>query len=371
MEEKQSRVRWDDQELSRLAAVMAPRLLADPQLHPLDAVRAAQACLEPHRRRELKAWSLVEGRLQPKLDEAMARLRALPAPSAADDGPGQPGGVASLVGESVDVPDALSLPAKPLEAVAAVPDAASGNAEALTSDEASGGVQAGSGEADVAEQQAMAQDCGPSLDLFGTPTATPNPALANAVASQPLAERAKVKAAAASGSSSVAESAAGTAAPGKRDEPVPAAAAVTVDPLVIEAALVAALQSPAVEEALVELFARTMSKALLRASAGGDGRAAPAHPPRQPSAPRVLLAGFPEPQQKALVEALSASFEVRSWKPANGPQLFQTLAKLCKIVVFPEDADEEVDAGLKDMDVRVIRHAGNTSRLIERIEELA
>jgi hypothetical protein len=145
---------------------------------------------------------------------------------------------------------------------------------------------------------------------------------------------------------------------------------VTVDPLVIEAALVAALQSPAVEEALVDLFARTMSKALLRASTGGDGRAVPAHPPRPPSAQRVLLAGFPEPQQKALVDALSASFEVRSWKPVNGPQLFQTLARLCKVVVFPEDADDEVDAGLKDMDVRVIRHAGNTSRLIERIEEL-
>jgi hypothetical protein len=84
----------------------------------------------------------------------------------------------------------------------------------------------------------------------------------------------------------------------------------------------------------------------------------------------VLLAGFPEPQQKALVDALSESFEVRSWKPVNGPQLFQTLARLCKVVVFPEDADDEVDAGLKDMDVRVIRHAGNTSRLIERIEEL-
>jgi hypothetical protein len=370
MEEKQSRVRWDDEELSRLAAVMAPRLLADPQLHSLDAVRAAQACLEPHRRRELKAWSLVEGRLQPKLDEAMARLRTLPAPPAADDEPVQPGGVASLVGEPADVSGALSLPAMPLEAVAAAPDAASANAEALTFDEASGGVQTRGGEADVAEP-AAAPESGHSLDLFGSPTATPDPAPANAVASQPLAERAKVKAPAASGSSSVAESAAGAPAPGKRDEPVPAAAAVTVDPLVIEAALVAALQSPVVEEALVELFARTMSKALLRASAGGDGRAAPAHPLRQPSAPRVLLAGFPEPQQKALADALSASFEVRSWKPANGPQLFQTLVKLCKIVVFPEDADEEVDAGLKDMDVRVIRHAGNTSRLIERIEELA
>ena len=70
MEEKPStRIRWDDDELSRLAAAMAPRLLAEPGLHPLEAVRAAQACLAPERRRELKAWSLVEPRLQPKLEE--------------------------------------------------------------------------------------------------------------------------------------------------------------------------------------------------------------------------------------------------------------------------------------------------------------
>jgi hypothetical protein len=367
MEEKQSRVRWDDQELNRLAAVMAPRLLADPQLHPLDAVRAAQGCLEPHRRRELKAWSLVEGRLQPKLDEALARLRALPAQPAADEAPLQPSDAASLADESVDVSDAPSLPAVPLEADAAVPDA--GRADALTSKEAIDEVQVHSSEADVAEP-ATAQEPGHSLDLFGAPTAPHDTAPANAVATQPLAERAEARAPAASGSRGVVESVAEASAPGQRSEPVPAAAPVTVDPLVIEAALVAALQSPAVEEALVDLFARTMSKALVRATTGGDGRAVPAHAPRQPSAQRVLLAGFPEPQQKALVDALSESFEVRSWKPVNGPQLFQTLARLCKVVVFPEDADEEVDAGLKDMDVRVIRHAGNTSRLIERIEEL-
>jgi hypothetical protein len=370
MEEKQSRVRWDDQELSRLAAIMAPRLLADPQLHPLDAVRAAQDCLEPHRRRELKAWSLVEGRLQPKLDEALARLRTLPAQRDADAGPLQPGDAASLVGEVVDVCDAPSLPAVSREALAAVPDAGSAKADALGSDEASGEDQARSSEADVVEP-ATVQEGGHSLDLFGTPTAPHDEAPANVVTAQSLAERVEAKASAASGSDGAVESAAGAPAPGQRGEPVPATAAVTMDPLVIEAALIAALQSPAVEEALVELFARTMSQALQRASTGGDGRAAPAHPPRQPSAQRVLLAGFPEPQQKALADALSAGFEVRSWKPTHGPQLFQTLAKLCKIVVFPEDADDEVDAGLKDMDVRVIRHAGNTSRLIERIEELS
>ena len=366
MEEKQSRVRWDDQELSRLATVMAPRLLADPQLHPLDAVRAAQDCLEPHRRRELKAWSLVEGRLQPKLDEAMARLRVLSAPPAADEGAVQPGGAAPLVVEPADAPDVPSLPAMPALAVAIASDAGRAHADALRFDEASGGDQARSSEADAAEP-APAQDCGHSLDLFGTPTARHDGAPASAVAAQPVAESAE-KAPAAS-SSGVVEAAAAAPAAGKRDEGVPASVSATVDPLAIEAALVAALQSPAVEEALVELFARTMSKAFQRADVG-DVRAVPAHPTRQPSAQRVLLAGFPEPQQKALADALSASFEVRSWKAANGHQLFQTLAKLCKVIVFPEDADDEVDAGLQDMDVRVIRHAGNARRLIERIEEL-
>ena len=79
--------------------------------------------------------------------------------------------------------------------------------------------------------------------------------------------------------------------------PMHTAASMTADPARIEAALIMALQSPAVEEALVELFARTMAKALLRVGAG-DSRPA-AH------------------------------------------------------------ADDEVDAGLKDMDVCVIRHAGN------------
>jgi hypothetical protein len=255
----------------------------------------------------------------------------------------------------------------PLEADAAVPDA--GRADALTSKEAIDEVQVHSSEADVAEP-ATAQESGDSLDLFGTPAAPQDAAPANAVDAQPSAERVEVKASAAIGSSGVVESAAVVPASGQRGEPAPAAAPVTVDPLVIEAALVAALQSPAVEEALVELFSRTMSNALQRASTGGDARTVRAHPPRQPSARRVLLAGFPEPQQKALADALSASFEVRSWKPANGPQLFHTLSRLCKIVVFPEDADDGVDAGLRDMDVRVIRHAGNTSRLIERIEEL-
>jgi hypothetical protein len=144
---------------------------------------------------------------------------------------------------------------------------------------------------------------------------------------------------------------------------------VTLDPAVIEAALLTALQSPALEEALVELFSRTMAKALLRVGSV-DSRHATAPSPRSPSTRRVLLAGFAEAQQKALTETLGESFDVRSCKPANGPQAFQALARLCRTVVFPEEADDDVEAGLRGMDVRVIRHAGNASRLIERLGEL-
>ena len=143
MEAKSSRVRWDEQELSRLANEMAPRLLADPGLHPLDAVRAAQECLAPDRRRELKAWSLVEGRLQPKLDEVLARLRARPSatPAAEEGGPPAPSsGLAA--GGAVDVADARSGP----------PDEAA--------------VQEHGGERAVAAGEPAAR-LGQSADLFG------------------------------------------------------------------------------------------------------------------------------------------------------------------------------------------------------------
>jgi hypothetical protein len=333
MEDKTSRVRWSDDELGRLATVMAPRLLADPDLHPLDAVRAAQACLEPGRRRELKAWSLVEGRLQPKLDEALARLRAPPSQPAAGGGPPQTD--------------------RPETAVAVSEETGGVSADALpSSDETDEGAQPQGGEGVAAELDAAAPSSW-SLGLFD------DQAAANASMSAPRLDE-----------PSLARRAAAKAPPartGKPSEQAPRAAA-TLDAAAIEAVLLAALQSPAVEEALVELFARTMAKALLRTGTG-EARPLPAQPLKAP-ARRVLLAGFPEPTQKALMEALGESFDVRTWKPTNGPQLFQTLARLCRVVVFPEDADEEVDASLKDMDVRVIRHAGNAGRLIERLGEL-
>ncbi|WP_157264293.1 hypothetical protein [Azohydromonas aeria] len=347
MDEKSSRIRWDDQELARLAAVMAPRLLADPALQPLDAARAAQdVALEPHRRRELKAWSMLEARLQPRLEAALARLRAQPS-----------------------LPE-VDAPAGDGAAAAAAPrhEAATVACEMAFA---------------VAGTPAIEADA-PTPDLFGAPAdAGGKPSLNAAPAPAPAflgrielldeeddeAPQARTRAPVEDAQSSFLP---------VRHEPRPAAAraaAAGLDPLRLEAALVAALQSPAVEAVLVELFTRTLAQAVARVGiapvqaaeeaparavvngAGGGGQ-------------RVLLAGFPEAQQRALSEALGGRFEVRAWRPAQGPQLFETLARLCGVVVVPEDADDSVDADLKHLDVRVVRHAGQASRLAERIGAL-
>src|SRR5690349_15367239 len=106
MEDKSSRIRWNDDELGRLANAMAPLLLADPRLHPLEAVRAAQECLAPDRRRERKAWSLVAGRLQPRLGEALARRRAASPQTAGGDSRPQDDSPAAMAPTPVDAADA-------------------------------------------------------------------------------------------------------------------------------------------------------------------------------------------------------------------------------------------------------------------------
>lgn len=342
MEEKQSRIRWNDEELQRLAAAMAPCLLADPRLHPLDAVRVAQECLDPARRRELKAWSLVEGRLQPRLDEALAALRersSRPQDGLPTSSTHEPGGDAEA-----ERPDGQRVPR--------------GDGELADRAEAAAAEPSGDAGAMAVEQPQADERPEPGDDAADGRDASPAPAsdAASDAAAEGSAEDRLDAVPPAAGAS-------------KRDEPARVPAVPDVEPLRIEAALVAALQSPAVEDALVELFARTMSKALLRASAGEPGAAA-APVPRPAAERRVLLAGFADGQQRSLADALGGTFEVRTWKPANGPQLFETLVRLCRIVVFPEDADDEADAGLKALGVQVLRHDGNAGRLAERIAAL-
>ena len=85
---------------------------------------------------------------------------------------------------------------------------------------------------------------------------------------------------------------------------------------------------------------------------------------------RVLVAGFPAPEARMLEQTLESRFEVRVWKPAQGPQLFQTLANICSVAVLPEETDDDVDESLRAMNLKLLRHAGSPSRLLDQIERL-
>jgi hypothetical protein len=288
MADIQTRVRWNEEEKGALAADMARLQAADHNLSLLDALRAAQQLLPAERRRDIKAWSIVEPLLGPKL----AALRD---------------GSKSLRSEGAEEISRAALPSEATASAAGMP----------------------------------LQSVEPSVDGSerNLPAATPpeaaldNGRLADAFVS---------------------------AAPGQPRQ------LSAFEPLRIEAALVAALESPVVEAALVKLFSRAMSDAFAKMSAGDktDSYEVPQQPSR-----RVLLAGFGAPQAKSLEEALER-FEVRVWKPGQGQQLFETLASICSVAVIPESTSDDVDESLKAFSLKVLRHEGSPSRLAERIEEV-
>lgn len=151
---------------------------------------------------------------------------------------------------------------------------------------------------------------------------------------------------------------------------MPAVGTPLLDPLMVEAALLAALQSPAVSQALVGLFSRTMSEAFSRLSERGAPEAVAASDAPTRDA-RVLLAGFSTPETGVLEENLRSRYDVRTWRPTQGPQLFETLVKLCRIAVLPKETDDEVDAALKARGVVVLRHEGAATKLLERLDTLS
>ena len=125
------------------------------------------------------------------------------------------------------------------------------------------------------------------------------------------------------------------------------------------------------ENALVTLFSKAMAQAFSMMSPGG--RAAPevAPPASARTDLRVLLAGFAAPQAKGLEDTLRQAFEVRVWKPGQSQQLFEALAGICAVAVIPEAVGDEFDESLKGFSLKVLRHEGSPSRLLERVEEMA
>jgi hypothetical protein len=307
MSDTASRVRWNDEEKTALAQEMARLLQGDPQLHLLQAVRQAMDNCPAVRKREVKAWSVVQGALEDKLSLAQQEL-------------------------------AGQLPtAKGQGSSAAVP--------VVSADRTS----------EVRESEQPSELAVPTSlpSPLPSPRAAPAEPHSGATASAPLAERAAQ---------------AGEAA------------------LRMESVLLAALQSPLVQTALTELFDRALSNTLAKARAqlaqatqtaqASPGESTRAHVSHQPQEDhllheaKILLAGFTGAQAKTLEDSLRSSFDVRVWKPGQSPQLFQTLAGLCRIAVIPEEADDEVGDALRNLDVQVVRHEGSPHRLAARLEEV-
>lgn len=85
---------------------------------------------------------------------------------------------------------------------------------------------------------------------------------------------------------------------------------------------------------------------------------------------KIFVAGFAGSEQKSIESALSR-YDVRVWTPSKGPQAFESMAKACTIAVISEAMGDDVDEMLRSLKIKIVTHQGSTSRLAERIAEMA
>lgn len=290
-----SRIRWDDAELHTVASEMVRLEKSSPGINELEAVRAAQQKLPRHRQREIKTWSVMQPRLQPKLDEIRLTLADLvdkaQLPDVVDGSPAQ------LPAQ----PERGPLPSDPQEVIPRL----------------------------VSPRQGLSSE-------------------AAHVMMQPVLQAVQSGMAAKSAGQEVGS---------------------LLDPLMVEASLIAALQSPAVLQALEDSFSQAMAKSFAKLSNQvTQGAIEPSREPASTGERRVLLAGFSPVTAKEMEAALQGHCEVRVWKPHQGLHLFQTLSKVCQVAVIPEEMDEDIDQDLRARNLSVIRHSGNVTKLVERLD---
>lgn len=323
-----SRVRWDNDELTALAAEMAAVLQANPATPLLSALRTAQErALKPERQREIKAWSVVEGRLGALLREARDKINA--------QGPtsdGQGSGQAATDGRATEAVKGEET------ADAPVP----GDAHEVQS---AGGAEGSAVEAAdhaTPEASGAALGCDAVVDRQ-VPMDAPSGGIAMGRPSEAQAER----------------------EPGQAQAPQAEGLLGAKLASVLEAALLVALQSPQVEEAFAKVIGRAMGRATAQ-----NGAQAHDEPELGRATQRVLLAGFPGQMAKGIESELRGHFDVRSWTPGQGPQVFDALTRLCSVAVIPEEAEEEMGDVLKKRDMQVLRHTGSPKRLVERLSTM-
>lgn len=349
MAEIRKNVVWTDREMTQIARFMIDAMARDGQLSLLQAVRLAQDSLGKGRQRNIQAWSMVEPKIGPKLDGL--RSAGGPAGAAAAQTSEASAEVASA--ESVSDTVAVKTDPEPRSSRSTLePQPVIDELDALDISSLPpmrvfihGVLQPDDEIATAAQPPAMS----PSDALGELPT----------VASSPVPSREPVMP---------------FPEPSRRSEkpfaeplkPTPA-----LDPLQFEAALLVAFQSPVVERALADLMGAAMAQAFARFTAS-QGNPAPAEEAqRTPGVTqgRVLVAGFPDSQAKAMVSAMEGAFEVRVWKAHQTPQMLAASARICTLAIVPEDAPDDFQEHLAGLGLKVLRHEGSVGRLAERVSD--
>lgn len=344
MTDNRKNVVWTELELGKIAAFMLVAMARDPALSLLKAVRSAQDSLGPGRQRNIQAWSMVEPKVGPVLD-AMRKARAQGIPA------------------TVDLPSNQS--AQSADAVTAAKAAKASTAASVSTG-----------------PEPLPSNAGPEQDLPLESIVAPQSASASASASDPQSADASphdpspptspTSPAPPAPPAALRASASATLS-AHAPAPAPSNLPIAADPLQFEAALLVALQSPMVEQALADLMGAAMARAFERFSASHSGGALAEDPPRDgrtgTSDVRVLVAGFPDSQAKAMVSALDSQFDVRLWKPHQTPQMLDAAARICVLAIVPEEAPEDFQEHLVGLGLQVLRHEGSVGRLAGRVTE--
>lgn len=410
--ETATRIRWHEDELELVATEMVRLELNKQGANELERVRMAQVVLPVPRQREIKTWSAMHARLQPHIDRIRAKADSAPLLFSVETESKRSASVALESAAAVCAPlvasqmaseiaaqvtqaarsasPGLDEQAAPPAQAEVVRDAEPQAESALSQDEQPLSERAPEAAAVEHSSSAPQSAAAPSASALQTPSSVAVPESVTAMPSQEtplssseaLAQEAPV-ASTAEPQAPQAAAVAPESAPESRPQRLAASTApagaqavpqtVSLDPLMVEASLVAALQSPLVVQSLVDVFAQAMAKALscLNVQVGQPSGASAASTRMRgnnifPS--RVLLAGFSTATAQALEQSLSGLCEVRIWRPNHGPQLFETLAKVCQVAVIPDEMEEGVDQDLRARNLVVIRHSGNINKLTERLE---
>ena len=144
----------------------------------------------------------------------------------------------------------------------------------------------------------------------------------------------------------------------------------------IETAVLAALDSPAVQARLAGLVEQAVAAALpaaidaalatLRGATGAAGA-----PPAAASRPTVLVTGLTAAQAQTLAQQTRDAIDVRFWHAGESREQLRLLARACSVAVLAGDAvDPDLEAFLQSLPLRLVHHGASLARLRDRLFEI-